>query len=226
MADPQAQADQPRNAVRHLPRLRRDHEDQAREVARRRPQEDGGRNNNGRITTRHHGGGSQAPLPRDRLQAQQGRRSGQGRGHRVRPEPLGMHRSAALRRRREALHPCARSASRWAMTVCIAAPRPTSAAATPAARRYPRRHHRAQRRAAARPRRPAGPLGRHLDQLMAKEGDYAILRLPSGEMRMVRARVPRHRSARSATPTTRTSRSARPAATARWACARRPRHRP
>ena len=30
-------------------------------------------------------------------------------------------------------------------------------------------------------------------QLLAKDGDYVTLRLPSGEMRMVRARVPRHR---------------------------------
>ena len=54
----------------------------------------------------------QAPLPRDRLQAQQGRRAGQGRDDRVRPEPLGPHRAAALRGRREALHPGAQGPQR------------------------------------------------------------------------------------------------------------------
>ena len=53
-----------------------------------------------------------------------------------------------------------------------------------------------------------GQLGRSAGtaiQLVAKEGKHATLRLPSGEMRMVPRRVPRHRSARSATPSTRTS---------------------
>ena len=49
------------------------------------------------------------------------------------------------------------------------------------------RYRRAQHRAAARPRWPDRPLGRRLAQLMAKDGDMATLRLPSGEMRMVRA---------------------------------------
>ena len=65
-------------------------------------------------------------------------------------------------------------------------------------------------------------------QLMAKEGDYAQVRLPSGEGRCAcpRARSARStssampRSARSATSTTRTCRSGRPDATAGWAGAR------
>ena len=57
-------------------------------------------------------------------------------------------------------------------------------------------------------------------QLMAKEGDMATLRLPSGEMRLVRAEC-RATVGVSATPTTRTSPWARPAASATWACARR-----
>ena len=52
----------------------------------------------------------QAPLPRDRLQAPQGRRAGEGRRDRVRPEPQRAHRAAPLRRRREALHPGAAAA--------------------------------------------------------------------------------------------------------------------
>ena len=47
----------------------------------------------------------QARLPRHRLPSlRQGRRAGQGRAHRVRPQPHRPHRAAALRRRREALH--------------------------------------------------------------------------------------------------------------------------
>ena len=47
----------------------------------------------------------QAAVPHHRLQAEQGRRAGQGRRHRVRPQPQLPHRPAALPRRREALHP-------------------------------------------------------------------------------------------------------------------------
>ena len=66
----------------------------------------GGRNVHGHITTPAPGRRPQAPLPRHRLQAPgQGRRAGQGGGGRVRPQPLGQPRAAALRRRREALHP-------------------------------------------------------------------------------------------------------------------------
>ena len=47
----------------------------------------------------------QAPVPSHRLPSLgQGRRAGQGRPHRVRPEPFRPHRAAALCRRREALH--------------------------------------------------------------------------------------------------------------------------
>ncbi len=84
-----------------------------------------------------------------------------------------------------------------------------------------------QRGAAARPRWPDGPLAPASSiQLMAKDGDYATLRLPSGEMRHGARRVPRAPSARSATPSTRTSRSARPAASVTWAFARRRAARP
>ena len=49
----------------------------------------------------------QAQLPDHRLQARQARHPGDGLDGRVRPEPLGAHRAADLRRRREALHPAA-----------------------------------------------------------------------------------------------------------------------
>ena len=71
----------------------------------------------------------QAQVPQDRLQAAQGRRAGQGRRDRVRPEPHGAHRAAPLRRRREALHPRAGAARRWA-TRCRRARTRTSRPAT------------------------------------------------------------------------------------------------
>ena len=63
-----------------------------------------GRNNQGRITVRHRGGGEKQhyriiDFKRDKL----GVPAAPG-DHRVRPEPLGAHRAAALPRRREALH--------------------------------------------------------------------------------------------------------------------------
>ena len=72
----------------------------------------------------------QARLPRDRLPSQrQGRRAGQGRAHRVRPEPHRAHRAAALRRRREALHHrAARCSSRATRSRPVRAP--TSSRAT------------------------------------------------------------------------------------------------
>src|SRR5213082_738779 len=58
-------------------------------------------------------------------------------------------------------------------------------------------------------------------QLLAKEGEMVTLRLPSGEMRMVRAEC-RATVGRLATPTIRTCRSAKPVASATWGCGRRP----
>ena len=55
-----------------------------------------------------------------------------------------------------------------------------------AAALHPDRHRRPRRRAQDRPRRADRPLGRHASvTLMAKEGDWATLRMPSGEMRRV-----------------------------------------
>ena len=47
----------------------------------------GGRNIHGRMTSPPPGRRPQAAVPHHRLQAEQGRRAGQGRAHRVRPEP-------------------------------------------------------------------------------------------------------------------------------------------
>ena len=64
----------------------------------------GGRNNAGRITTRHQGGGHKQHYRSDRLQARQRRHSGDGRAHRIRPEPHREHRVAEIPRRRASLH--------------------------------------------------------------------------------------------------------------------------
>ena len=72
---------------------------------------------------------SQAPLPRDRLQAPQGRRARQGRRDRVRPEPLRAHRAAPLRRRREELHPRS-GATAGRRDGRVGGPQPTSSRAT------------------------------------------------------------------------------------------------
>ena len=104
-ADSQAQADEPRHALRLLPGLRRDHEVEAREVARRRAQEER-RAQRARAQDRPPSRRRrQARLPAHRLQAAQGRRRRARGRDRVRPQPLRLHRAAALRRRREALHP-------------------------------------------------------------------------------------------------------------------------
>ena len=72
----------------------------------------GGRNNHGRMTVRLRGGGHKRRYRDDRLQARQARRA------RARSRPSSTtrtarpHRAAALRGRREALHPLARRASR------------------------------------------------------------------------------------------------------------------
>ena len=95
----------------------------------------------------------QAPLPHDRLQAHEGRRAGEGRRDRVRPEPVGADRAAPLRRRREGVHPRAR---RGCASARPSSPGPTAdikpGNALPLAE-HPDRHARPQRRAEAGPGR-------------------------------------------------------------------------
>ena len=104
----------------------------------------------------------QAPVPQDRLQAPQGRRAGQGRLDRVRPQPLRLHRAAALRRRREALHPRA-AAPAGGRPVESGPGAEINVGQRAAARGHADRHGRPQRRARARPRRPARPRGGRRD---------------------------------------------------------------
>ena len=123
----------------------------------------GGRNAHGRKTSRHRGGGAKRLYRKDRLQAPQGRHPGQGRRDRVRPEPLGLHRAAALRRRREGLHPRPGAPARRRRRVMsgpsaeIAVGNCLPLASIPTGTVV----HNVE--LAARPRRPARPLRRHVD---------------------------------------------------------------
>ena len=56
------------------------------------------RNSYGRITRRHRAESPQAPLPRHRLKADEGRRACQGGRDRARPEPVGAHRACSTMR--------------------------------------------------------------------------------------------------------------------------------
>ena len=105
--------------------------------------------------------------------------------HRVRPEPLGAHRAAELRRRREALHP----GPAWpegGRHRHLERRRPTSSRATRCRwRNIPLgtlvHNIELQAGKGGQMVRSAGTYA----QLMAKEGDYAQVRLPSGEVRQV-----------------------------------------
>ena len=86
--------------------------------------------------------------------------AGQGRAHRVRPEPHRAHRAAALRGRREALHHRAEQAAARATRVENGPSRRHQARQQPAAAQHPGRYRHPRHRAAARRRREDRPLGR------------------------------------------------------------------
>ncbi len=148
----------------------------------------GGRNNTGRVTTRHQGGGhKRAYRVIDFRRARQGRRAGQGRAHRVRPEPHRPHRAAALRRRREALH---HRAARLKQGDQVE--NGPSADIKPG-NNLPLRNIPAGTIVHAIELRPGGgaKIARSAGasvQLVAKDGPYAQLRMPSGEIRNVDVR--------------------------------------
>ena len=219
-AEPQNETDQPRAPLRDLPAARAaDHRRAGAQADRgpaqvRRPQRQRPRH---RPPPRRR---RQAALPQDRLQAPQGRRAGEGRDDRVRPEPQLLHRPAPLRRRREALHPRP-SGALGRRHGPVRPGRRHHARARPGAARHADRHDRPQRRARPRPGRQARPRRRHRDPAGREGGRHghpaaALLGDAPGARR-----VPRDRRHRSPTPSTRTSRSARPAATATRASARR-----
>ena len=118
----------------------------------------GGRNVHGRMTARHRGGGHKQQYRvvdfrrnKDGVPAKVAR-------DRVRPEPQRAHRAAALRRRREALHP--RPAGRQVGRHAAERPgRRDPAGQRAAAALHPGRHRGPQRRAEARRRRQDGRVG-------------------------------------------------------------------
>ena len=175
MALEEVQADEPGPAVHDDVRVRGDHEVGAGEVAPRAADEEG----RAQQPRPHHdappGRRAQAPLPHDRLQADEGRRAGQKVAAIEYDPNRSAHRAAALRRRREVVHPRARG--------CASA----------RARVRPERRHQAGQRLPL-ANIPTGTLVHAVElkpgqgarmarsagssiQLVAKDGDYGVLRL-------------------------------------------------
>ena len=144
----------------------------------------GGRNHYGRITSRFRGGGH-----KQRYRVIDFKRDKIGVPAKVAtieydPEPHGAHRAAPLRGRREALHPRARrpEAGRHGR---LEPQRRHQARQLPAAAAHPARHDDPQLEMK---KGKGGQLVRSAGvaaQLMAKDGDYAQVKLPSGEVRKV-----------------------------------------
>ncbi len=174
----------------------------------------GGRNNTGQLTSRFIGGGHKQKYRDIDFKRDKHGDPGEGRGDRVRPEPHRAHRAAALRRRREALHPLARTVWRSARQVDGGRGRRHPRGQRPAAVDDPPRHGDPQHRAQGRQGRPDGP---HRRRRRAAHGPRGRLGARSSSPRARCARCTSSatpRSARSATSSTRTCRSARPAAPA------------
>ena len=133
--------------------------------------------------------------------------------HRVRPEPLGAHRAAELRRRREALHRGAADGLKVGDKLVIG-PDADIGRATPAAQNIPLGTAVHIVELLPGPRRARRALGR---RVVPAHGEGRRLRAAAaavGRGAQVPPRLPRASSARSATSITRTSSSARPAAAA------------
>ena len=159
----------------------------------------GGRNSYGRHDVASPRRRAQAEVPRRRLPARQGRRAGEGRGHRVRPEPQRAHRAAPLPRRREALHPRSRDGGgrRHAPERARLRDPPGQRAA---AALHPGRYDGAQRRAQARRGRQDRPRGRRGDPARRQGRPVRHAAPPVHRDAPGPDRLPRARSARSATP--------------------------
>jgi large subunit ribosomal protein L2 len=145
----------------------------------------GGRNNKGRKTARHRGGGH-----KQRYRVIDFRRTKDGVPAKVATIEYDPNRNCRiallhLPRWREALHPRPPERVGW-RRAAVGTGRRDPPGQRPASALHPRGYHHPQRRAEARWRRPkwlAPPVP--AVQLVAKEGDYATLRLPSTEMRRV-----------------------------------------
>ena len=118
----------------------------------------GGRNSYGRKTSRHRGGGHKQQYRVIDFKRNKDGVPGQGRDDRIRPQPQLPHRAAALRGRREALHPrpeepdCRRHAAERPGRRDPRRQRPADAL-------HPGRYRHPQRRALPGRRRQDGPLG-------------------------------------------------------------------
>ena len=129
----------------------------------------GGRNANGRVTARHRGGGAKRRYRQIDFKRLKDGVPAKVASDRVRPQPQLLHRPAALRRRRQELHPRpGRDLGRRRGPVRPRRRHPARQRAR--ARRDADRHARPQRRAHARPGRQARPLGRHLDPARRQGG--------------------------------------------------------
>ena len=145
-----------------------------------------GRNVYGRITVRHRGGGHKRMLRDVDFRREKIGIPAVGQGHRVRSGPLGAHRAPALQGRREALHHRAARPQAGRHRSCRAR-RPISCRAT-RCRSGTSRSARFVHNVELQPGK-GGQLCRSagtLAQLLAKEGDHANLKLPSGEVRQVK----------------------------------------
>ncbi len=104
MADSQVQTYLAGPALDERQHVRGDHEEETREESDRAAEEACPVATTSAASRLATAAAEQALLPDCRLQAEQDRHAGQGRGDRVRPEPVSPHRAALLRRRREAVH--------------------------------------------------------------------------------------------------------------------------
>ena len=144
----------------------------------------GGRNNNGRITTRHQGGGHKR-----RYRVIDFKRTKDGVPAKVAAIEYDPNRSARIALLHYAdgakSYILAPARLRVGAIVESGPERRHQAGQRAAAREHPDRHARPQRRAQA---GQGGKMARSAGsgvQLVAKDGGYAVLRLPSGEMRRV-----------------------------------------
>ena len=202
-------------------RLRGDHQEHAREDAARAQPGTGGRNSYGHTDLSPPRRRPQAPVPPGRLQAHQGRRAAprSRRSSTTRTAPAASPCSTTRTARRPTSSPPQREGRRPADE---RPGRRHPARQRPAAALHPGRHRRPQRRAAPRPGRQDGPLGRHRAcSWWPRRATTPPCACPAPRCAACSSTAGR-RSARSATPSTSSSRSARPAATAGRACARRP----
>lgn len=148
----------------------------------------GGRNNTGRVTVRHQGGGhKRAYRVIDFRRHDKDGVPAEGRAHRVRPQPHRAYRAAALRGRREALHPRPRNLSQGDRI------ENGSGADIKPGNNLALRNIPVGTTLHAIELRPGGgakfarSAGASV-QLLAKEGAMAHLRMPSGEIRLVDVR--------------------------------------